>query len=140
MISVPVFRKAMHDIAAKKGAFTLFGLFMPANGLGNWDLVVAAPWLEEGNPRILRRFIKLLRDSTRKRASLGLARVQIVGDRYPSLKTILKDFPVDDGEKRVGKSFLFGLEFDDAIILRACSPKARPVAVAASSASSRNGR
>jgi hypothetical protein len=46
VIPTGVLRKAMHEIAAKKGDFTLFALFKRADGLGRWDLVVSAPWLE----------------------------------------------------------------------------------------------
>src|ERR1035438_8521788 len=48
-------RRAMHEIAKRKGDFTLFALFMPADAPlmqagdpGTWDLVVSAPWLERG--------------------------------------------------------------------------------------------
>jgi hypothetical protein len=54
MTAIGDFRRAMHEIAVKKGNFTLFALFMPADAPlhrgddpGTWDLVVSAPWLEE---------------------------------------------------------------------------------------------
>ena len=31
---------------------SLFALFRRANGLGRWDLVVSAPWLESGNLKV----------------------------------------------------------------------------------------
>ena len=43
MIATSRLRKAMRDIAAEKGEFTLFGLFMRTDAPGTWDLVVSAP-------------------------------------------------------------------------------------------------
>jgi hypothetical protein len=45
VIAIGAFRKAMNLIASQKGDFTLYALFKRANGVGNWDLVVSAPWL-----------------------------------------------------------------------------------------------
>ena len=57
---------------------------------------------------------------------LGLAVVddgiQTVNKGNPALKAILAEFSVDDGEVRIQKSNLFGLEIENAIILRAKKP------------------
>jgi hypothetical protein len=45
VIAIGAFRKAMNLIASQEGDFTLYALFRRANGVGNWDLVVSAPWL-----------------------------------------------------------------------------------------------
>lgn len=47
-------------MSPKKRDFTLFGLFMRADAPGTWDLVVSAPWLEEGKLKALREFAALL--------------------------------------------------------------------------------
>src|ERR1041385_2376452 len=122
MISVPALRKAMHEISSKKGPFTLFGLFMRSDAPGTWDLVVSAPWLEEGKLRALSQFVELLTDSIGEQAFRDFSRVQTVGEENPALRKILTAFSVDDGEVRVSKSHLFGLEIEDAIILRARRP------------------
>jgi hypothetical protein len=136
MISVNALRKAMHDITSQKGEFTLFGLFMRADAPGTWDLVVSAPWLENGKLRALSEFVHLLTDSIGEQTFKELSRVQTVGAANPALKKILSAFSVSDGEVRIKQSNMFGLEIEDAIILQAQKPKSK---TAASVVSNNNG-
>jgi hypothetical protein len=123
MISTKKLRKAMHDIAAKKGEFTLFALFLRADSSGGeWDLVVSAPWLETGKLKALGEFVELLAKSLGESNLRDFARVQTVGDDDPALNAIVSKFPVEDGELRVSRPGVFGLEIEDAIILRAKRP------------------
>jgi hypothetical protein len=122
MIATNSLRKAMRDIAAKKGDFTFFGLFMRSDAPGTWDLVVSAPWLEKGKLKATSEFVELLTDSIGEQALRNFSRIQTVGTGNPALKAVLAAFSVDDGEVRVQKSILFGLEIEDAIILRAKRP------------------
>jgi hypothetical protein len=48
-----------------------------------------------------------------------LSRVVTLKTGDPALKAVVSAFSVDDGELRVQRSNLFGLEIEDAIILRA---------------------
>jgi len=119
MISTDKFRKAMREIAAQKGDFTFYGLFLRADAPGTWDLVVSAPWLKERNLKDLREFTKLLSKSTGQQSMRQLARVVILNERDPSFKKVVSSYSVDDGEVRVHHSNLFGLDIEDAIIMRA---------------------
>jgi hypothetical protein len=123
MIEVRSLRKAMREIAVKKGDFTLFGLFMRSDAPGTWDLVVSAPWLEKGKLKATSEFVALLTDSIGERALRNFSRIQTVSDDNPALRAVLSAFPTDDDEVRVQKANLFGLEIEDAIILRAKRPK-----------------
>lgn len=119
MIPTTKLRKAMRDIAAKKGDFNLFGLFMRADAPGTWDLVVSAPWLEQGKLKALGEFTKLLSESIGEESLREFSRIATVSRRDPALDALVSAFSVDDGELRVKRSNLFGLEIEDAIILRA---------------------
>lgn len=141
MITSKTLRRAMHKMAAKKGDFTLFATFMRSNGLGLWDLVVAAPWLNKERYKAMREVAGLLREAVGKSAISGFAKVVPVDADDPSVQFILTNLPVEDGEIRIKKPDLFDLEFDEAIIFRAKKPaanrngaarrKAEPVAVGA---------
>ncbi len=124
MIAIDPFRKAMRQIASQKGDFALFALFRRANGLGRWDLVVSAPWLERGKYKALAELVDLLSKSISRNPFVELARVETVPIRNPTLKSILADFPVDDGEppRHLQRNDLFDLEMEEAIILRAKRP------------------
>ena len=119
MISTAKLRKAMREIAAKKGDFTLFGLFMRADAPGTWDLVVSAPWLEHGKLNALGKFTELLSKEIGQQSLRQFSRIVTLNQRDPALKKVLSAFSVDDGELRVQHSNLFGLEIEDAIIIRA---------------------
>jgi hypothetical protein len=108
----------MHEITAKRGDFTLFALFRRANGLGGWDLVVAAPWLEAGRLKAIGKVIDLVTKSIGKRWLQQLARVEVVDSDDPTVK-LLASTPVEDGERRLVNTDLFGLQIEEAIILRA---------------------
>ena len=117
VIPINGLRKAMHEITAKKGDFTLFALFRRANGLGGWDLVVAAPWLEAGRLKAIGEVIDLVTKSI-GRWLQHLARVEVVPSDDPTVK-LLASTPVEDGERRLVNTDLFGLQIEEAIILRA---------------------
>ena len=119
MIPTSKLRKAMRDIGTKKGDFTLFGLFMRADSPATWDLVVSAPWLEQGKLKALGEFTKLLSESIGEESLREFSRIATVSRRDPALHALVSAFSVDDGELRVKRSNLFGLEIEDAIILRA---------------------
>jgi len=130
VIAVDVFRKAMRHIASQKGEFTLFALFRRAKGIGEWDLAVSAPWLPKSRYQAAGELVDLLVKSIGRKAFVELARVEPIPTNDPNLKSLLAEFPVDDGEpeRRMRNVELFGLEMAEAIILRAKrpSPKKSP--------------
>ena len=122
MIAIDALRRAMHQIASQKGDFTLFALFRRANGLGRWDLVVSAPWLESGNLKVRGELVDLLAKSIGRKSLVEFARVEPIPSNNPTVKFILANIPVDDGERRIQSTDLFDLQIEEAIILRAKRP------------------
>ena len=119
----------MHEIAERKGAFTLFGLFLRANAPmlridepDTWDLVVSAPWLDMGTSDSLGELIELVRKSLGTRVLAKLAKFQIIPGDDPGLKSVLRRFAVEDGELLIKNEELFGLEIERAILFRAWPP------------------
>lgn len=112
----------MHEIAAKKGDFTLFALFKRADAPGTWDLVVSAPWLEKRQLQATSELVELLSDSIGESSLREFSRIAAVGKEHPAVTFILANLPVDDGEVRVRSTDLFGLQIDEAIIFRAKKP------------------
>jgi hypothetical protein len=130
VITVNVFRKAMDYIVSQKGDLTLYALFKRANGVGNWDLAVSAPWLPKTRYEAASVIVDLVVKSIGRKSLVGLARVEPIPVNDPNLKSLLAEFPVDDGEPelRMRNVELFGLEMDEAIILRAKRPARRKAA------------
>ena len=126
MTSTGVLRKAMHEIAALKGDFTLFALFRRENDpstWGTWDLVVSAPWLERGKLKALSEFVDLLAKSIGRDSLSKFSRVQTIPSNDRTVEFILDKYPVDDGERSLQSTNLFGLQIEEAIILRAKRPR-----------------
>jgi hypothetical protein len=118
----------MRDIAATKGDFTLFAKIRRSDAPGTWDLVVSAPWLENGKLKATNELVELLSDSV-ETALHEFSRIATVGADHPTVKFMLANLPVDDGELRVQSTDLFGLQIDEAIVNRARRPVAHRQAV-----------
>ncbi len=120
MISTETFRKAMREIAAKKGDFTLFALLLRANAPGTWDLVVSAPWLKGDRLVTTRKFVRLLVQSIGEEPLTQLSQVVVVPGDDPTVQFILANLPLDrDTVRTVRSTDLFGLDIEEAKILRA---------------------
>lgn len=124
VITVDTFRKAMNRIASQKGDFILYALFKRANGIGEWDLAVSAPWLPRSRYEAATELVDLLIKSIGRKSFVELAGVEPIPTNDPNLKSLLAEFPVGDGEpeRRMRNIELFGLDMQEAIILRAKRP------------------
>src|SRR5687767_14946647 len=114
MITNTALRKAMREISNTKGDFTLFAKILRSDALGKWDLVVSAPWLQEGTLKATAELVNLLSKSVGNGALHEFSRIETVGSDHPTVKFILANLPVDDGELHVQSTDLFGLQIDDA--------------------------
>lgn len=122
-------RKAMRAIARKKGDFTLFAIVRRSDAFGGWDLVVCAPWLGEGSLKATRELVRLLSDSIGKSSLPKFARVVTLRADHPMVKFMLDNLAVDDGERRMPSTDLFGPHIEEGVVIRAKRPvKARPAA------------
>jgi hypothetical protein len=119
----------MDGIAARKGEFTLFALLMRADAPGTWDLVVSASWLESGNLKATREFVRLLAQSMGEESLHQFSRVVALDSNDAPVRFILENLPVEDDELRVQSTDLLGLQIQEAIILRAKKPRPSPAAL-----------
>ena len=130
MIEIPKLRKLMKKIEAQQGRFVLFGLFMREDSPGNWDLVLAAPWLERGKLKALGKFVQEMSDTFGQEQVMSLSRIVTLNSDDPSLHAILNDIgSVSRPVERQGHS-LFGLPVEHAYILRATRSRATKRSVA----------
>lgn len=125
MINPNALRKAMHELAAKRGEFTLFALLMRADAPDTWDLVVSAPWLEGGKLKATAEFVRLLSQSIGQKSLPHFARVVVLSGNDAPVKFILENIPVEDGEIHLQSFNLQGMKIEKAIIFRAMKAKHR---------------
>ena len=119
MIDVNKLRDAMQLVSAEKGDFVLFGLFLREEAPDKWDLVVSAPWLEEGKLLALGEFIKKITPIVGEQELLALSRIITLNHDDPNLEAILRAFSVENGSLELKDSTLFGMGIKRAYIIRA---------------------
>lgn len=119
MIDINKLRDAMHLVSAEKGDFVLFGLFLREEAPDKWDLVVSAPWLEEGKLVALSEFIKKIAPVVGEQELLALSRIITLNHDDPNLESILRAFSIEDGALEIKDSTLFGMGIKHAYIIRA---------------------
>ena len=141
MIATNVLRRAMRKIAEKKGEFALFALLRRADApFGHWDLVVSAGWLDRDRYKATTEIGNLLVETIGRKSLTQFARIEVIRDDNPGLKAVLTNFPVDDGELRIQKTNLFGLDIEEGIIFRAKRLESKKTARRALTAAGSRGR
>jgi hypothetical protein len=119
-------RALMDRIAAKKGEFAFFGLFLRDEAPDKWDLVVSAPWLEKGKLKALSEFVEELASAVGEEQLLSLSRVVTLRADDPSLDAVLRHISVDGDVREYQDADLFGLKMRHAYIFRAAKPHTSP--------------
>jgi hypothetical protein len=125
MILTSVLRQAMHDIAKKKGEFSLFAMVMRTETSGRWELVVSAPWLETGKLKAVAEFVRLLSESIGEESLHEFTRIATLPSNSDFLKFVTTNAPSIDRELRIRSSDFFARGIEEAIIFQAKRPAAR---------------
>jgi len=123
MIETEKLQRFMKQMEARRGRFTLFGLFMREDSPGLWDLVLAAPWLENGKLKALGEFVQQMSKTLGQEEVMSFSRIVTLNREDPALRAILSESA--SLKKPVEKQGhdLFGLPIEHAVILRATQPK-----------------
>lgn len=119
MIQIEKLRRVMNEVSAEKGEFVLFGIFLREEAPDKWDLVISAPWLEEGKLKGLGEFVEKAASIVGEEELLTLSRIVTLNHDDPNLQTILRSVQVNNGPAEIWNSNFFGLEIKHAYILRA---------------------
>ena len=106
-------------IAAKKGPFTLFALFLRENAVIGWDLVVSSSWLEAASLERLTEFSNALKRIVGVKQLLELAQIVPIDKDDPALKAVLSRVQIDDGLVEVYQTVFFDQPIKHAIFLTA---------------------
>jgi hypothetical protein len=122
-IDIEKLRQLMRDLSREKGEFIFFGLFLREEAPDRWDLVVSAPWLENGDLEALEDFVKKLRAAIGDDQLLFLSRVVTLDADEPALDAVTREINVEDGLVELRDADLFGMRMAHAYILRARRPR-----------------
>lgn len=107
------------EIAAESGEFALFALFHIEGSLhDNWDLILAAPWLDEKTKeKALGRILQLLRTRLSIRDFLRVDRVMILPVVHPDVGALMRRYPAEDRVVEICHRELLGQYIDEGYIM-----------------------
>ena len=124
MIKTEKLQEFMKRVEAQKGRFTLFGIFMREDSPAQWDLVLAAPWLENGKLKALGEFVEQMSKTFGQDEVMYFSRIVTLNHDDPALRAILSEIASLRKPLEKQGHDLFGLPIEHAVILRASEPKA----------------
>jgi hypothetical protein len=105
------------EMAAEKGDFTLFALFLLEDAPNVWDLVVAAPWVDKDKQKALRYVGKRLQARLQPRELMLLSRIVLLEGDTPGLEEVLQASQVKHGLRELRDQEFFGLQIKRAYII-----------------------
>jgi hypothetical protein len=128
MIDREKFVQLRSEIIADRGELTLFALFLRGEVDDRWDLLVAAPWVDDDEAGALRYLSRKVAAKLSEREIIELSRIVLIEQNHPGLKELLRETVVEDGIVRQ----IENLEFAGLSLRRAIIFEANPEALASS--------
>lgn len=91
MVNLPELNKFIDKVEAEKGQFTLFAIFMYKDSPGRWNIVLSAPWLEEGKLRALGEFLTSMSQEFNEDAVLNYESIITLNSNHLELLNIVSN-------------------------------------------------
>jgi hypothetical protein len=104
------------QIAEAKGPFTLFALFERDNLPTRFELVFAAPWVDDKG-KALREFVAVLKEHLSLEQMISLSRVIILDPCDEPVRSFTSAFDVEHGRLEVREENIFGLPIGQGLII-----------------------
>jgi len=105
------------EMAAEKGPFAFFALFLRDDAPDLWDLVVSAPWIEADKGEALGYIASKVREALSPEEVTKLSRIALIDGSNPALKVVQQAIHVEHGLTDVQDSVFFGLPVRHAYIV-----------------------
>lgn len=105
------------DVSNERGAFEFFGLFLREDAPDKWDLVVAAPWLEEEKDEALRYLSRKVAEVFEPDELLALSRIVLMDHGAPGLEAMLRSVKLVHGSAEIHDCDFFGLAVKHGFIV-----------------------
>jgi hypothetical protein len=104
-------------LSLEKGDFSLFALFLREDASDKWDLIVAAPWIEEDRKGALAYITNQIQQLFDSDELARLSRVVLVDRSNPAVEAINQALNCLHGQNEVRDSNFFGLQIKHAYII-----------------------
>jgi hypothetical protein len=107
------------EVAAEKGPFRFFALFLRDDSPGKWDLLLSASWLEANQADGMDYLAKQVQSRLDTEELLLLSRLVFIGEHAPGLVAVLNACKTQHNTVELGGGNYFGLEIKHAYIITA---------------------
>jgi len=101
-----------------KGDFALFAFFLREDAVDNWDLLVAAPWIETDKKTALSYIAEQIQLLFKPEELTQLSRVVLIDSTNPVLDVINRTIKIEHSVTDVQDSHFFGIQTKRAFIIR----------------------
>ncbi len=110
-------QKEEADMAAEKGAFDLFALFLREDAPNKWDLLIAADWIDQDKAGAIKYVAGKVQHALSKEELLLLSKIVIIEENNSALAAFQGAFYVEHGLTEIQNSNLFGLQINHAFLI-----------------------
>ena len=118
------FSELESHVAADKGGFTLFALFMREDAPDRWDLIVSAPWTGDDKRGTVNYFVTQIKARLGEAGLTSLSRIVVVDPQDAAVQAINRAIQIEHGTIEVRDSNFFGLPIKQAYIITSKRPPA----------------
>ncbi|MEN6576526.1 MAG: hypothetical protein ABFD90_09300 [Phycisphaerales bacterium] len=109
--------QAEKEMAAEKGAFLLFAVFLREDAPDVWDLVVASPWIDGDKSASLRYISGKISSVLNSKELVKLSRVVLIEPDSPALAAFQRTVHVEHGTAEIKDSDFGGLRIKHAYLI-----------------------
>lgn len=118
------FARLESQLAAEKGDFALFALFLREDVPDRWDLIVSAPWIDEDKQKAVAYLVGEIKSKLGEEDLTNLSRIVVVDPDDLAVQNLNRAIHVEHGNVEVRDSNFFGQAIKDAHIITSKRPVA----------------
>lgn len=107
------------SVSAERGPFCLFALFLPEDAPGKWDLVVAAPWIEEDSAAGVRVLADVMQRTFARDEIVVFGGIAVASCEAEEIDWLDNIHRVEHGMKELHNQTFFGNRIETAYLITA---------------------
>lgn len=114
---LPRFIELEKAISEERGGFAVFALFLREDAVDKWDLILAAPWIEEERKEALSYVTSKVQEAFTADELSRISRIVLIDLVNPAVEAVNQAVTVKHGQAEVRESNFFGLQIKHAYIV-----------------------
>ncbi|HEU4371472.1 MAG TPA: hypothetical protein VFV05_24890 [Methylomirabilota bacterium] len=103
------YRDLEMQVAAERGGFTLFALFMREEVPDRWDLIVSAPWIGGDSRGAVDYFVSVIKSRLGDDHLIRLSRIVVADPDAPGIQALNAEVEVEHGAVEIREYEFFGV-------------------------------